>query len=486
MSADTVGFAILLLGVLLVVSKLIRIRSRTAQKLFLPSSIIGGAIALLVGPDLLGNAASAVGIERFADAGLFGEDVLEVWGELPGLLISIVFATLFLGERLPKPKEAGRLAGPQLALGATMGSGQYVVGLLLGIFVLAPVFGLPAAAGALIEVGFEGGHGTAAGLGDTFEELGFAEGTDLALGLATIGVVAGVVVGIALINWAVRTGRTAVLEEDAEASLAQQRGLFEREDRRPAATMTVRPASVEPLAIHFGVVAVAVLIGQLALSGLQALERALWADTVELFEYVPLFPLAMLGGVVVQLVIDRVDRHRVIDRQMMVRIQGLALDVLIVAALATLSLEVIADNLVPFLLLAVAGVGWNLLVFLVLAPRMIPEFWFERGIGDLGQSMGVTATGLILMRVADPDNRTPAYEAFGYKQLGFEPFFGGGLITATSVPLIVQFGPTGFLLAMSALLLLAVGVGVGHFGRRDPDPDLLARAERGVEADVGT
>jgi glutamate:Na+ symporter, ESS family len=112
-----------------------------------------------------------------------------------------------------------------------MGSGQYVVGLLLGIFVLAPFFGLPAMAGALIEIGFEGGHGTAAGLGDTFEELGFAEGTDLALGLATIGVVSGVVVGIALINWAVRTGRTSLLKEDAEASLAQQRGLFEQENR---------------------------------------------------------------------------------------------------------------------------------------------------------------------------------------------------------------------------------------------------------------
>ncbi len=54
--------------------------------------------------------------------------------------------------------------------------------------------------GALIEVGFDGGHGSAAGLGDTFEELGFPEGQDLALGLATVGVVSGVVIGIALVN----------------------------------------------------------------------------------------------------------------------------------------------------------------------------------------------------------------------------------------------------------------------------------------------
>lgn len=38
--------------------------------------------------------------------------------------------------------------------------------------------------GGLIEIGFEGGHGTAAGMADTFADLGFEEGADLALGLA--------------------------------------------------------------------------------------------------------------------------------------------------------------------------------------------------------------------------------------------------------------------------------------------------------------
>jgi glutamate:Na+ symporter, ESS family len=473
MSPEVIGFALLLVGLLLAVAKLIRVRARWTQKLFLPSSIIGGGIALLLGPDLFGNAAGALGFDGFAEAGLFGEDVLEVWESLPELLISVVFATLFLGTRIPRPKDAAGLAGPQLALGVTMASGQYVVGIVLGILVLAPVFGLDPMVGALIEVGFEGGHGTAAGLGSTFEDLGFAEGQDLALGLATIGVVSGVVVGIALINWAVRTGRTSLLAEDAQASLAQQRGLFERENREPAATMTVRPASVEPLAIHFAIVCVAILIGQALLSGLQALEQALWVDTVELFEYVPLFPLAMLGGVVVQLFIDRFDRYEVVDRDMMVRIQGLALDVLIVAALATLSLQVIADNLVPFLLLAGAGLAINLGVFLLLARRMIADYWFERGIGDLGQSLGVTATGLILMRVADPKQESPAFEAFGYKQLGFEPFFGGGLITATSVPLIAQFGPMPMLGVMAALFVVAIVWGL-RLGKRQREHSALA------------
>ncbi|NNH73206.1 hypothetical protein HLB23_25680 [Nocardia uniformis] len=39
---------------------------------------------------------------------------------------------------------------------------------------------------------------------------------------------------------------------------------------------------------------------------------------------------------------------------------------------------------------------------------MMPDYWFERGIADIAQSTGVTSTGLILLRVADPDLETRA------------------------------------------------------------------------------
>lgn len=263
------------------------------------------------------------------------------------------------------------------------------------------------------------------------------------------------------------------MQQDAEASLIELRGFYGDQERGPAAILTIRSSSIEPLAFHLGIVAVAVLLGQALLSTLQAVERALWIDTIELFEHVPLFPLAMIGGVLLQKIIDRYDTHGIVDRLMMLRIQGLALDVLIVTALSTLSLQAIADNITPFLILAVAGVGWNVAVFLLFARRMIPEWWFERGIGDLGQSMGVTATGVLLMRVADVDGRTTALPAFGYKQLGFEPFFGGGLITAASLPLIAQFGPVPFLIAMTVVLVLALTVGLAYFGRSPPDPELI-------------
>lgn len=151
----------------------------------------------------------------------------------------------------------------------------------------------------------------------------------------------------------------------------------------------------------------------------------------------------------------------------MLRIQGLALDFLIVSAIATLSLEAVGDNLAAFAILAVAGIVFNVAIFLWLAPRVIGRFWFERGIGDFGQSMGVTATGLILMRVVDPEAKTPAFEAFGYKQLVFEPFFGGGLVTALAIPIIYLTGVWPLFFVMLAVFTIAVLVGLLYFRPRE-------------------
>lgn len=470
MTAETIGLGLLLIGVLLYLGKLVRLNWGLAQRLFLPSSIIAGLIGLLLGPDILGLIVRRfIAPDHLLANGLFGAQITAVWSRLPGLLINVVFATLLLGVALPKWRRVWSLAGPQLAFGLSLGAGQYVIGILLAVLVLTPVFGLPPMVGALIEVGFEGGHGTAAGLANTFDELGFSQGTDLALGMATVGVISGMVFGIALINWGVRRGKSAVLDGSVgEIPAAQSRGVYDHEDESASAgRMTVRPESIEPLTFHFALVAIAILVGVLLLEGLVWLESVTWGgpDGVKLLAAVPLFPLAMIGGLLLQLLLQRTDRHRLLDRQTMLRLQGFALDVLIAAAIASLSLKVIAGNLLPFILLGAAGIVWNVALFLYLAPRIIPDYWFERGIGDIGQSMGVTATGLILMKIADPDTKTPAYEAFGYKQLVFEPFFGGGLITGLSLPLIYQFGPWPLFWMMSVLLVAALASGLLYFGR---------------------
>ena len=460
MNAETTLYAVLVIGALILIAKWIRRRVGLLQRLFLPSSIIAGTLALLLGPQVLGRMAPLDRLEQ----GLWTAPLLEVWSAMPSLLISVVFACLFLGKSISPPGEIWRKAGPMVAHGQTLAWGQYVVGLTLVVLLLTPLTGINPMAGALIEIGFEGGHGTAAGLGDTFRELGFANGADLALGMATFGVVAGVVLGTVLINWAVWRGHLAApdkLSDEESEALSSPENLD-----APPPEARLQDQSIEPLSVHLGFVALAIGLGWLLLEGLVLAERHLLMPLgwPELMEHIPLFPLAMIGGVMVQLLGTRLGYARLIDRRLMNRIGGVALDLLIVAALATLSLQVLGDNLVVLLSLILAGVAWNLFGFLVLARLMFPRDWVTNGLANFGQGMGMTVVGLLLVRMSDPRGRSGAMEAFGYKQLLFEPVVGGGLFTAASLPLIYQFGPVPVLLGTSAAMLFWLIFGLWKFG----------------------
>ncbi len=469
MSPDLIGFSILLIGVALIIAKLIRIRFTIFSKYFLPSSIIAGLLMLVFGPEVLGNILTRFSWGETYSYGLFTENLISVWSTFPGLLINIIFASLFLGKKIPSVKQIWMTAGPQVSFGQTVAWGQYVFGLLIAMAVLVPFFNANPMSGALIEIAFEGGHGTAAGLASTFEELGFSEGADLALGLATVGVVSGVILGVVLINWGVRTQKTNYLKDPAKIDESQLRGIVDIEDRKASGVLTTSPQSIEPLALHLGMIGVAVLLGKGLLELFILLENNTWgADGgVIIFGYIPLFPLAMIGGVILQKFLDKYDKYKLIDRDMINRLQGFALDFLIVTAIATLSLQVIGENIMVFLILALTGILWNVLAFIYLAPKMIPKNWFERGIGDFGQSMGMTAAGLMLIRIVDSKQDTKALEAFGYKQLLFEPFVGGGVMTALSVPLIFQFGPFAVFVFALVVMLVWMFVGLKYFGKKD-------------------
>lgn len=294
------------------------------------------------------------------------------------------------------------------------------------------------------------------------------------MGLATVGIVGGIVIGIGLLSWGVRTGKTEELQGDVKMSVAEQKGLFRSDEYYSAGTMTSRPSSVEPFSLHMSIAAVAILIGWCILEGLRWMVQQTYASEMldettplENFAYVPLFPMALLGGVIFQVLAKRLGFDRCIDHQVMLRIQGPALDFLIVLTIAMLPLQAMGDNLAAFTILAVAGIAFNVAIFLWLAPRIIGRYWFERGIGDVGQSMGVTATGLILMRVVGPEAKTPAFEAFGYKQLVFEPFFGGGLVTALAIPVIYLTGVWPLLFVMLAVFVIAVLTGLFYFHPRE-------------------
>ncbi len=471
-----VFFALVIIGLLILMGRLIQQKLAWLQRLYLPESVIAGIIALILGPQVLGAIVTGFSGDTSPLAqGLFSEEIRTVWKQAPGVFINIVFAALFLGEKIPKPKEIWKKAAPQVIFGQSLAWGQYVIGLLVTLLVLVPVFKVDPSVGALIEIAFEGGHGTAAGMQDTFAKLNFPEGGDLAVGLATVGIISGILIGTILVNWGRRQGHITsaklgepVLDEYGGITPEEVNHQTEEEEEllRLKRAKLMDNLLIDPLSLNFGFLGLAVAIGWLILEGMKLIEAVTWGNTgFEVISYVPLFPMTLVGGIIVQLLLTRLGLDVLISRSLMNNLAGLSLDIVVVSALASISLQVLGGNLGVFVILSVVGIAWNVFAFIFLAPRLIPTFWFERGIGDMGQSMGVTATGILLLRMVDPDNNSDAFESFAYKQLFFEPIVGGGLFTAAAPILINSFGAVTMLIVTSLLLAFFLISGFVLFGK---------------------
>ncbi len=430
------------LCVLLVSGKILRSLIPLFQLLYLPSSVIGGLLGLIlvnVFPTLIPTAWLA-GIKQ-----------------LPGFLINIVFAGLFLGASIPGLKKVWQLALPQFCYGQMQAWGQYVLGIGLTVLLLSPLFGVSSAFGNLLEIGFEGGHGTVGGMASSMTQLDWSQGIALGYTVATIGMISGVVLGIALINWARRRGHLTQAKPPSSIAPHERIGIYPEEKRPAAGQQTVIADSIDSLAWHVALLGIAVLLGWLILQGLTQTELAVRSlmqggesPAFIFFRAFPLFPLCMIGGLLLQKIAEKIRWAQLIDHGQMQRITGASLDFLVLAAVCTIQLDVITTHWAPLLILIVAGIVWSVIMLLWVAPRLFKQDWFERGIAEFGQSMGVTATGLLLLRTVDPENKSSAPAAFGYKQLLHEPIMGGGLWTALALPLVFTQG------ALTVLLISAV------------------------------
>ena len=415
------------LCVLLVLGKVLRTLVPLLQRLYLPASVIGGLLGLLC----LNQPFCRIPQEWYA-----------YWTDIPGFLINIVFAALFIGAKLPRLGDVWKLAAPQFCYGQLVAWGQYVIGLGLAAVLLIPVFHVDRAFGTLLEIGFEGGHGTVGGLSATFDHFGWPVGRDLGYTTATAGMVLGIVIGMALINLAVQRGWVKNVRQFSEQSIHERRGIYPKKAQPPAGRQTVFSDSVDSLALHIAAIGMAVLIGYGIKILLVALNTVMPASVqnLQVLQSFPLFPLCLIGGLILQKLLISIRLDALVDHGQIQRLGGAALDFLVVAAVASIRLDFVAAYWMPLLILIVAGTLWNVFGVLFIAPRLFRDAWFERAIAEFGQSMGVTATGLLLLRTVAPENKTVAASAFGYKQLLHEPIMGGGIWTSLALPLVITQG----------------------------------------------
>ena len=427
-------FYVSVLGILLLAGVVLRIKVPLFKKYFIPASLIAGIIGLILGQ---------YGLR------VLPPDMMASFSTLPGRLITIVFAPMLMGMTFPKPKEIAGMVGPQMVYGYM---GDFIligVPFLITALVLTPIWDVNAMFASIVEIGFAGGHGTAGGMADTFSEFNWAAGGPLGLTSATIGLFLGIIGGMIIINYGVRRGYTSIIKSQAELTGDHKKDLIPRSEQATASRVTVNKDVVEPMAFHLALISIAIFIGWIILYVLKGLTGL----------KLPLFPMAMIGGLIVQLVISRTRFADAVDVGSLQRIQGLALELLIVAAIATIKVPVVVAYALPLLIVSIGSLGALLFYFFVLGPRIFKHQWFEHAIVNFGTLAGVTAVGLMLLRTVDPEMKSDAGKAFAMRAPFFSPFVGGGLLTSILPILAVKYGSLAlglvFMAAVIGLILLA-------------------------------
>ena len=418
-----------------------------------PEALVAGILGLLVAPS--------------GPLPLLPQHLMELWAELPLVLLTLVFGSLMLGKPLPKLGGLWRPVCGQVSLALVLAFGQYVVGGLAVLLVLQPWLGVSPVMACLIEVAYEGGHGSAAAMGPSYAALGFPGGQDLGLAMATVGLLSSTLVGGVLVVIGRQRGwLLAQAREEADSNAV------------PRALAGVGDSGLPPnhpawaaWAVNLAMVGIAVLIGVLLLQLLHLGTNAIGGGVAEVGNALPVFPLAIIGSLLVRWWLERSGLSHWASTPIQNEIGTLSADLLITSATACLNLALLAADWLPLTVLALSGLIWNLGITLLLAPRLLPPDWFERAVLEFGQATGVAASGLLLLRMADPDDHSEALPAFSLKQLFLQPFLAGGVVTVVAPLAVAGWGLpiwTGFCLA---LVLLAGGAGL-----------LLAQWGRNTEA----
>ena len=411
------------------------------QRLYLPSPVIAGVYGLIL-VSILSNASKE-------SNAFLRRNLITGWSNQPGFLITVAFAAMYLGVEIPPVKKIINTSGAALNYGIVAAMVQWIVALLVTACICTPLFGSSPMLALIVPLGFAGGAGTAVGLGPAMAENGFIDGGALALASSCVGLLASVIVGMMMVNFAAKKGWANESRMKTSTSKLSLQGINPVDNRPVAGFQTVSSDSIDALAWHLTVLSLAMGLGFFFQ---QTIVLAGGPD-------LPLFVFAMVGSIIIQKLLQQYNNTtKLVDSNLMNRISGTAIDVLVVTAMSTLEVGAVADNIGPFLILMVTGVIAQVSCIFFISPYMSPSHFFEHGIAVFGQQTGVVAVALILLRAVDPESKTPVPQQFSYKQLIHSMLFGGGLFTSFAVPVLNKVGIWLFTLICVVILVTCLAV----------------------------
>lgn len=428
-----------LISALLIAAQLLRAGIPWLSRYLMPTSMIAGILALAFGPggyDLLPFSRDLAG-----NANLLG---------YPGVLITLLFATLLMGHRESIGlKAAWRASSSSFLFNYASELIQYGVVICIGVALLATVFvDLRPEFIVMLPAGFAGGHGTAAVFAEALPNWEAARSVGFTF--ATVGILFSVFGGLALINIARRRGWITQGTSSDTRTIDWKSTFVPRDSQDSMGRVTVNGMALDSLAWHVALV-LAVYGATMAL--LPELRELLPANFV-----LPAFGVAMVLGWLTQNLLNAARVGEYVDSQIIGRIGGLLADYLVAFGIASINVQIVLDYALPLVIFCLLGLAICLAWLLFVAPRVFGERWFESAIFTYGWNTGTIAFGVALLRIVDTRKDSRVLSDYGIAFIAIGPM-EALLYTAVLAALASgQLLPLGIALVLIAVALAGLAI----------------------------
>ena len=366
---------LMLLFLFLMIGVVLRQIIKPLRKLYLPSGLIGGAAALIMGPQVLN---------------LFA--MPDTWSSMASPMINIVLTTTLFGIAINKSKMksyAGAISSNMLSYFS-----QMLVGILAGVGLQKIWKGLPESWGVMTVFTYWGGHGAATSSGTLFEELGVEGMLSIGLILATLGLIVAMVAGMFWVNVGVRRGWARALDKGGN-SRERKNDYVLPEEQKSLGRATIASDSINGLALQMCFVFLSMWLGSVIFGGI--------AKVIPAAQNIPSLLYGIVGAIIVWFFLTRTHLDKYADKAAVDNIGGVALEICICSATATLNLSFFATYLAPILIHMVIIILLMSLLCMVFMRRWFGKDWFPLALMFFGAGCGSTPSGLALARCVDPD-----------------------------------------------------------------------------------
>lgn len=401
------------LAVFLLLGVILRSLFPFFQRFLIPSCLIGGFIIMILrNLQILDISHNTLEILVYH---LFNLSFISV-----GLTPSSKFQEKKHGKsRIEGALGMGLIQGFIFPMQAIIGGALTLLFISLGSDIF-PTFGFFA------PLGFIEGPGQALSMGQTWEQIAaaiYTNATTVGLTFAAIGFFFSFFIGVPLVNWGIRKGLSKQTPKVLPSDFIK--GIISKDHKKvPAGYETTHPANIDALSFHFSLVGLTYII---TYGFVYLLTDFLPADIAKMV-WGFFFFFGIVFALLVRGVMEKLDYGFLIDREIQKRITGWSVDFLLVATISAIEIAIIWNFLLPMSIISIFTGIITLFVIVYLGKRIWSEFAFERTAGIYGTCTGTVPSGLLLVRILDPDFQTPAAIDLGLTSIFAAPFVLAGML----------------------------------------------------------